>query len=125
MKTDKLKVYIASPYTIGDVAVNVRVQLDTADELMDMGLVPFAPLMSHFQHLVHPRPYEDWIDVDLEWVKSCDILLRLEGKSDGADNEVYVANSLKLHVVYGMAELKRQINAGLLTRLSEYYIHYP
>jgi hypothetical protein len=32
-----IKVYIASPYTIGDVAVNVRHQIDAADELMSSG----------------------------------------------------------------------------------------
>ena len=44
-----VKVYIASPYTKGDTAVNVKRQLDAVDELMDAGFAPFAPLYSHFQ----------------------------------------------------------------------------
>jgi hypothetical protein len=30
-------VYIASPYTVGDVAVNVKTQMDTADSLIEKG----------------------------------------------------------------------------------------
>ena len=100
-----IKVYIASPYTKGDVAVNVKVQLDCADELITLGFAPFAPLYSHFQHMAHPRPYSDWIEIDLEWVKVCDCLLRLEGDSSGADGEVKYANELGIPVFYSIAEL--------------------
>ena len=72
----RLKVYIASPYTKGDVAVNVRTSMEAWDKLYSAGFAPFAPLWSHFQHLVFPRPYEDW-DV-------CDAMLRLPGESSGA-----------------------------------------
>ena len=98
-------VYIASPYTLGDVAVNVKLQLDLVDELMDRGYVPFAPLYSHFQHMAHPRPYEDWINIDLKWVEICDCVLRVGGASKGADNEVAHAKSLGKPVYYSMEEL--------------------
>ena len=39
MKT-KIKVYIASPYTLGDVAVNVKNQIDAANELLELGYLP-------------------------------------------------------------------------------------
>lgn len=100
-----IKVYIASPYTLGDVAVNVKVQMDVANELMDLGFAPFAPLYSHFQHIAHPRPYMDWIKIDLEWVKVCDCVLRLEGESSGADGEVKFANELNIPVYYSFEEL--------------------
>lgn len=99
------KVYIASPYTLGDVAANVKFQIDVADELMNFGFAPFAPLYSHFQHMVHPRPYKDWIKIDLEWVKACDCLLRLGGESKGADGEVKFASDLGIPVFYSIAEL--------------------
>jgi hypothetical protein len=102
-----IKVYIASPYTLGDVAVNVKLQIDTADTLMNLGFAPFAPLYSHFQHMAHPRPYHDWINIDLEWVKVCDCILRLGGESSGADNEVRVAEELGLPVYYSIAELMK------------------
>lgn len=101
----KIKVYIASPYTLGDVAVNVKRQLDTVDELMTLGFAPFAPLYSHFQHMAHPRPYQDWIAIDLEWVPACDVLLRLDGQSSGADGEVAFAIERGVPVVYSITEL--------------------
>ena len=101
----KIKVYIASPYTLGDAAENVRAQIDAVDELMDNGFMPFAPLYSHFQHMVHPRPYQDWIDIDLEWIRVCDCVLRLEGESSGADGEVRYAEEFKIPVYYSLKEL--------------------
>ena len=100
-----IKVYIASPYTKGDVAVNVKAQLDAADELMNEGFAPFAPLYSHFQHMAHPRPYEDWMKIDFEWVTVCDCLLRLPGESSGADREVELAESLNIPVYYSIDEV--------------------
>jgi len=87
---DRPWVYIASPYTKGDVAINVRSQLVAFDSLMDMGVIPVAPLYSHFQHLFSPRPYQDWIDLDLEIVKRCDACLRLSATCWMADGTQYV-----------------------------------
>jgi len=101
-----VKVYIASPYTLGDVAVNVKRQIDCADELRNYGFAPFAPLYSHFQHMAHPRPYSDWVKIDLEWVKVCDALLRLEGESKGADGEVDFARENNIPVFYSIDALK-------------------
>lgn len=92
------KIYIASPYTKGDVAVNVKRQIDCADELMNLGYAPFAPLYSHFQHMAHPRAYEDWVRIDLVWVTVCDALLRLDGESVGADGEVRYARDHNIPV---------------------------
>jgi|ERR1035441_10272014 hypothetical protein len=101
------KVYIASPYTIGDVAQNVKLQLDTVEQLLNIDniFLPFAPLYSHFQHMAHPRPYEDWVSIDLEWVKVCDCVLRLGGISRGADDEVEFAKSLGKPVFYSIPDL--------------------
>ena len=99
------KVYIASPYTLGDVAKNVKLQIDVADELMNKGFLPFAPLLSHFQHMIHPRPYQDWIEADLEWIKSCDCLLRIGGESEGADTEVKSAKEIGIPIYYSLDEL--------------------
>lgn len=102
-----IKVYIASPYTKGDVAINVRTQLEMANKLMDLGYAPFAPLYSHFQHMAFPRPYLDWIKIDLEWVKVCDCLLRLPGESNGADGEVSYAEKRDIPVFYSLEELDK------------------
>lgn len=106
------KIYIASPYTKGDVAVNVKHQIDAANTLMNHGFAPFVPLYSHFQHMAHPRPYQDWIDIDLVWVESCDAVLRLAGASEGADGEVEYANELGIPVFYDLDSLKEHFKNG-------------
>ena len=103
---NKITVYIASAYTKGDVAVNVRRQLECADQLMTLGYAPFAPLYSHFQHMHSPRPYEDWIEIDKVWVLKCDCLLRLPGESSGADGEVELAKANSIPVFYSIGELQ-------------------
>ena len=108
-----ITVYIASPYTLGDVAVNVKAQLDMVDRLMDLGYLPYAPLYSHFQHLVHPRHYQDWIDIDLVWIEKLDCVLRLKGKSSGADGEVKLAKKLGIPVFYSVEELEKAYADGV------------
>jgi len=98
-------VYIASPYTLGDVAVNVKMQIDVADKLVELGYCPIVPLLNHFQHLVHPRPYEDWVKIDNELVLRSDVILRLNGESKGADAEVELATNHNIPVVYSIQEL--------------------
>lgn len=100
-----IKVYIASPYVNGDVAVNVKKQIDTAHALIDKGFAPFTPLLSHFLHMAKPRPEREWLNLDLEWVKVCDCILRLPGKSKGADGEVEFAEKLNIPVFYSIDEL--------------------
>lgn len=102
---DSIKVYIASPYTLGDVAVNVKTQLDMANILMDKGFVPFTPLYSHFQHMAHPRPYTDWIEIDKVWVLICDCVLRLDGESKGADGEVEIGKNNNKPIFYSTDDL--------------------
>jgi hypothetical protein len=113
IKTGRIRVYIASPYTKGDCALNVKAQIDAADQLMSVGFVPFAPLFSHFQHMIHPRPYSDWIELDMQWLKKCDCVLRLAGESSGADKEVDWAMNNNLPVFYSMTDLcKHYRNRG-------------
>lgn len=109
---NNIAVYIASAYTKGDVAVNVKRQIDIANELMDLGYCPIIPLMSHFQHLVHPRPYEDWIRVDNELVLRSDIVLRIPSESSGADAEVQLAIKNNIPVVFSIKELNKLVKKG-------------
>lgn len=87
-----IHVYIASPYTKGDVALNVARSFMMADELINHGFAPFSPLTCHFQHMMFPQEYETWMKLDLAWIGKCDALLRLDGESSGADREVEYAN---------------------------------
>ena len=91
-------VFIAGPYTGGDVAKNVKAAIDAADKLMDLGLAAFVPHLSHFQHMVHARPYMDWTVNDRAILMRCDALFRIPGISPGAEAEVALAQELGIPV---------------------------
>lgn len=91
-----IKVYIASKYSIGDQAANVRASMDAFNELARLGFAPYSPLLSHFQQIVHPLDYETWMAIDLEWLRQCDVVLRLPGESAGADREVTEAETCNI-----------------------------
>ncbi len=100
------KIYIAGPYSKGDIAINVRNAFKVANELADLGFAPFVPHSTHFWHLLFPRSYEFWLELDSQFLPLCDALLRLPGKSNGADKEVELAKTLKIPVFYTIDELK-------------------
>ena len=83
----KLKVYIASPYTNGWAADNVRRQLEAKHILLDHSFVPFAPLENHFAELYKHRSEKEWFAWDLEWLKVCDIMVRIR-PTDGDGVEI-------------------------------------
>ena len=114
-------VYIASPYTKGDVAMNTHFQCKVFDMLLSDGKVwPIAPLWSHFQHTVFPRPYQDWIVYDQALLHLYDACLRLtaelpgvsyqQHESSGADKEVQTFQSMEKRVFYSIEELYRWVD---------------
>ena len=103
-------IYIASPYTKGDVAENVRIQMDAAHRIMDAGHCPIAPNLSHFLHMHRARPYEDWMKIDFELINRADLVLRLDGASAGADREVNHANRIGVKVIFGWDSLWLYLN---------------
>jgi hypothetical protein len=105
------KIFIAGPYTKGDVAINVKNAMDTADEIIELGHAPFCPHLTHFLHMNRAQPYEKWLAVDAEFLKSCDLVIRISGESNGADKEVALANELGIPVCYSLNELKEFLNA--------------
>lgn len=115
-RPNKPVVFIASPYTRGDPAVNVHFHCRIFDELLSQGQVlPLAPLWTHFQHTVFPRPYEDWLAYDREILKLCDCCLRLAAVNDdlgyreeisaGADAEVAAFHAIGKPVFHSVEDL--------------------
>jgi uncharacterized protein DUF4406 len=101
------RVYIAGPYTKGDVAINVRNAYEAASRLADLGFAPFVPHATHFWHLLSPRPYEFWLALDAEFLPFCEAVLRLPGQSNGADKEVDLAQKLRIPVFTEINELTK------------------
>jgi len=104
------RVYIASPYTKGDTAANVRRSIDAFNQLIELGFVPFSPLLSHFIEMIHPMSWEKWLEWDFAWLDQCDYILRLAGESKGADMEVARAIGLGKPVFYSIDELMLYAN---------------
>jgi hypothetical protein len=97
-----VRVYIAGPYTKGDVAVNVRNALQAAQQVAEAGHAPFIPHLYHFWHFLFPGPYEQWTRLDFVWLPACQALIRLPGESSGSDAEVARAGDLDIPVFYGI-----------------------
>lgn len=104
-----MKIYIASPYTHGDTLINIRRQIDAAEQLRSLGHLPFWPLHAHYWHEVHPHGWQFWLNMDLEWIAHMDAVLRLPGESAGADVEVAHAIALGLPVFYSIDDIPRKV----------------
>lgn len=104
--TETPRVYIAGPYTKGDVAINVRRALDAANELINHGFVPFIPHLTHFLHMSYPRSYAYWLAYDKVFISLMHALLRLSGESAGADSEVEYAKKIGIPVFYNVKDLR-------------------
>lgn len=105
------RIYVAGPYTQGDVGQNVANSIDICDELLTLGYYPFCPHLTHFWHIKRPHRYEKWMDYDKEWLKQCDAVLRMQGNSSGADKEVELANIIDIPVYYDIDTLLKEMPA--------------
>lgn len=101
-----MRVYIASAYTQGDVAINVRKVILVADELVKRGHTPYIPHLTHFWHLVSPKEVKFWYDYDNSFLGHwAECLLRLDNESKGADAEVERAKRLGIPVYFRIEDL--------------------
>ncbi len=100
-----MKVYIAGPYTLGHVVINVRNAILAGEEVIKLGHIPFIPHLNHLWHLVCPHDPDFWYEYDLLWIIHCNALIRLSGKSKGADREEKQARRYGIGV-YTMEEFR-------------------
>ncbi len=107
----RLRVYVAGPYSKGDPCENTRNAMAAGAAIMDLGHAPFVPHLSHFWHTMDPRPYEDWLALDLAWLPAADMLLRLPGESGGADKETAEAERLGIPVFFSLESLATALAA--------------
>ncbi len=97
-----LRVYVAGPYTKGDVAINVRNAISTAEAIMQARHFPFIPHLTHFWHMLFAGPYYQWMALDMEWLEQCEALVRIPGESAGADKEVQHAKKMGIPIYFGL-----------------------
>ncbi len=99
-----MKVYVASAYRIGDQVANVRASIDAGERLLNAGHQPYLPLLNFTWHFIFPHDPNTWLDLDMSWLAKCDAVVRLPGRSDGADTEVAYARGLGLPVFFSVDE---------------------
>ena len=99
------RIYIAGPYSQGDVCANVDRAMRAWHALADAGFAPFCPHLSHFLHIQRQRTYEEWLEQDLAWLPGCSGLLRLAGPSSGAAKEAAAAVKLGIPTFLTVADV--------------------
>ncbi len=117
-KKGPVRIYVAGPISKGNQFLNCVKGIQVADQLLQMGYVPFCPHLSYFWHHISGRPptYGEWLKYDFQWVKLCHAVLRIPGESLGADREVAFAKEHKIPVFYSVKELKRRIPCRTSTK---------
>ncbi len=104
-----MKIYVAGPYTKGDVAMNVRDAIFAGNRIRGLRHTPFIPHLTHFYHMLIPHQIEFWYAYDLEWLEVCDAVFRMPGESTGADREVERARELGIPVYYDYPEIPKVV----------------
>jgi len=103
----KPHIYIAGPYSTPYPIYAMRDALIAANQLIDDGGGhPIVPHLTGFWDFAFPRPYDQWLELDLESLRSCDAVWRIPGKSSGADGEVAVAMALNITILYSFQEVE-------------------
>ena len=77
--------------------------------IMDMGAAPFNPLFSHQADRVQPRPYREWMELDLQILGTCDAAFRVQGSSRGCDEETMYCVAHEIDVFFNYDKLKEYI----------------
>lgn len=105
----KLIVYVAGPlHSSGNCLQNMRRAMDMGTLLRSAGFTPFVPHLFAFWALMEEGPgtsEQSWLEYDLEWLTHCDALIRLPGKSYGADCEEHAAIDRGLFIASSFAQL--------------------
>jgi len=102
----KKLIYISGPLTKGGVLKNVKNAIAIGEELTKLDYLVFIPHLFYFWNKQHEHTWRYWMKIDLEWVKRCDGLYRIEGESRGANIEVCEANHFGIPVFYSIKELR-------------------
>lgn len=107
-----MRVYVAGPLSSPAPIQrerNVQIAMDAAIELIRKGHDPYLPHLTHFLDLRQQETgagieYEDWIRLDLEWLRLCHGLLWL-ASSPGADRELAYAQKRGMVIFMSVDEV--------------------
>ncbi len=106
VKPNPLRVYVAGPYRHPDPVSNTHRAIVVGNQIIELGHAPYVPHLTMFQHLQHPREERVWLELDLVWLRQCNVVYRMPDESAGADAEVAEANRLDIPVFFDWAALE-------------------
>ncbi len=106
-------IYVAGPMSWGNQITNLLKGIDVADELLEAGEIPYLPHTSIFWAMINRQRWEhaDWLNYDKYWVTTAKALIRIPGKSRGADQEVRWARRHSIPV-YSTVEAYLNVRDG-------------
>ena len=114
MSTKKPLAYLAGPYRGGpdndNIPVNVAEAMRWWNALTDAGLVVFCPHLNMFLDMSKERSAEFWLEWDMEWLRKCDALFRIPGKSSGSEAEIELCKELGIPVYHSLDLLLEELS---------------
>lgn len=109
------RVYVAGPLSSsGSRLANVEIAMEAGRKLITAGLAPLIPHLTHFMDPNDALGYENHIEVCLAWVRVSQAILRLPGRSSGAEREVALARELSIPVYENASTLVYDYQCGVL-----------
>ena len=92
--------YLAAPYTAPDPVENTHWVGKVGMYVFEAGeFLPFVPHLNLSWHFIVPRSPQFWYELDFEYLKHCDSIVRLPGFSPGADLEMEFAEREGMEIV--------------------------
>ena len=118
------RVYVSGPYTSDPEKCTARA-VDVGQTILQHGYATFVPHLSHYwDTLHHKNDYEFWMTIDLSWIRSAHVLVRIPGASSGADREVELAHELGIPV-FDWAGLPGNDGLAMRNFLNEHPVTQP
>ncbi len=108
-RRNRTRVYIAGPMTNGGRGYDmgkIHEAIRAYCQLIRRGFVPHCPQLTVFADFLEPGgvPYDEWLELDMCYIDDCDVLLRLDGDSKGADRECAYAVSIGKPIICGLGK---------------------
>lgn len=99
-------VYLAGPYSHKLTNVTRAIEVAESMQRENKKLIVFVPHLYHYWSRLFPDHTEKhWLNTDISWLKKCDAVYRMAGKSEGAEIEVRMAIELRIPVFYDFDNL--------------------
>lgn len=90
--------------------MNVRKAYEIGNILLENGFAPYIPHSTHFWHMLFPKPWSYWLELDKEFLLICDAIYRINGESKGADLEIEFAKEYDIPQFDDITKLCKHFN---------------